>query len=597
MRLFVGLAAALFILASCESNVRERKSLGPDDEADHLSDALVVDFKDGTTKAQFDAWEKDWGIDLELYDSETGVSSAVTVARGVRGLSALLNKIRGHADVEVAEPLMRFRASFVPNDPDYGRQWNLKLVDMPRAWDRSKGKGVVVAVLDTGIAYENYQDFRQVPDLAGTRFVEGYDVVNHDKHANDDHGHGTHVAGTVAQSTHNGEGVAGVAFEASLMPVKVLDSFGSGDSAGIAEGIRWAVDHGARVLNLSLGGGGRSEVLEKAVNDARKIGAVVVCAAGNGGREVVEYPAAYEGAVAVTAVGPSGERAPYSSFGKEADLAAPGGDKRGGDEGGVLQNTIDPKDVSASVYSSFQGTSMATPHVAGAAAILFAAGAKSPADVERALYEGAKARPNASGWSKEYGHGVLNVGRSLDILLGSNAEAETEVTTASARPAGLPWQGPALGVGLLALVLMTLRRRDRNGLLNVLLAPRFLVPFVVVSAGAIAVAAASAPSVAMPIVPIPDWSGWLFGRGRLANPVVFSALVPVFLSMFAVGRSGWRPVVAGVSIGFASFLGYAALSGAPPLSWMPFAFMAVPWLVLNAMICLFLARGLLKKDA
>src|SRR6185503_11606345 len=201
---------------------------------------------------------------------------------------------------------------FQPNDPQYGKQWNLPLINMPQAWEKSKGKGVVVAVLDTGIAYEDFEDFKIVPDLKGAKFAKGYDFVNDDEHANDDHGHGTHVAGTVAQATNNKEGVAGMAFEATLMPVKVLDHFGRGTSADIADAIRWAADNGANVINMSLGGGGYSSVMANAVAYARKKGVTVICAAGNGGAGRVEYPAAYPGAVAVAAVGPEGVKAPYS---------------------------------------------------------------------------------------------------------------------------------------------------------------------------------------------------------------------------------------------------------------------------------------------
>jgi serine protease len=366
----------------------------PDDEAAHIPHQIVVDFKDGTTKAEFDAEEKAWGVDLELADEEEGVDSAITEGTfdGTEAEEqALLARIRQDPNVEVAEESMSFKASYVPNDPLYNQQWNLKAINMPKAWETSRGKGVIVAVLDTGIAYEDYGDFKQVPDLKGVKFAEGYDFVNNDRHPNDDHGHGTHVAGTIAQATNNGEGVAGVAFEATLMPVKVLDHFGSGSTAHIADAIRWASDHGAKVINMSLGGGGRSAVLENAVMYARKKGTVVVCAAGNGGRGIVEYPAAYPGSVAVGAVGPKGTKAPYSSWGKELDIAAPGGDKSTGEQNGILQQTIDPSDPSKAVYAFFQGTSMATPHVAGVAALIYAAGAKDPDAVEKALFQGAAA--------------------------------------------------------------------------------------------------------------------------------------------------------------------------------------------------------------
>ena len=290
---------------------------------------IVVDFKDGTTQAEFDAWEPDWGVDLE-FNSVEGSHTGVTIARDVGDVDAVLARIRQNPAVESAEPLRVYsvprgeelvseepapleeadKDGYTPNDPDYPKQWNLRMIHMPQAWKESRGKGAVVAVLDTGIAYEDHDDFKQVPDLKGAKFKKGYDFVNDDEHANDDHGHGTHVAGTIAQATNNGEGVAGVAFEATLMPVKVLNHFGSGTSADIADAIRFAADKGAKVINMSLGGGGYSQVMASAVEYARKKGVTVVAAAGNGGRAHVEYPAAYPGAVAVSAVGPNGTRAP-----------------------------------------------------------------------------------------------------------------------------------------------------------------------------------------------------------------------------------------------------------------------------------------------
>ncbi|NVJ25228.1 peptidase S8 [Myxococcus sp. AM011] len=587
------LALAVTVAPACKSaeSDAERPPAPPAsldnlaDDVDVVPHAILVDFKDGTTKAEFDAWEADWGVDLELNSVESA-DEALTLAVGVDDVQGVLERIRQHPSVEAAEPLMEVRASYTPNDPEYTRQWNLKMIDMPKAWERSRGKGVVVAVLDTGIAYEDHDDFKQVPDLKGVKFVPGYDFVNDDEHANDDHGHGTHVAGTIAQATNNGEGVAGVAFEATLMPVKVLNHFGGGTTADIADAIRFAADKGANVINMSLGGGGYSQVMANAVEYARKKGVTVVAAAGNGGRARVEFPAAYPGAVAVSAVGPDGSLAPYSSYGKELDISAPGGDKRKGDEGGILQNTIDPRDPSRSVYASYQGTSMATPHVAAVAAMLYAAGAKTPDAVEKALYAGA-AKVADQAWTEQYGHGLLNAEASLASLGGGMSR----------------WPPLYWALGLLAFVLLTLRGRERPGYLNALLRPAFLVPLLLSTVGVYFVRTwfVSSSDVAgnvveMASLPIPDWERIIFGRGRTVSPLFYSALIPVLLSLPAIGWKGLRPAVGGLALGFAGFLAYSAWAGAPALSWMPFTFLAKPWLGFNTVLCIVVARAMLKKE-
>ena len=585
-------ALAVVATAACASKSEESSSAALSAQALDLTEAelvpgsIVVDVKDGTTEEEFDAWEAEWGVDVE-FNSAAGSDDGITVAVGVDDVESALERIRQHPAVEYAEPLMQFRSSFTPNDPEYGKQWNLQMIDMPKAWDRSRGKGVVVAVLDTGIAYEDYDDFKQVPDLKGVKFVKGYDFVNDDEHANDDHGHGTHVAGTIAQATNNAEGVAGVAFEATLMPVKVLNHFGSGTSADITDAIRFAADEGAKVINMSLGGGGYSPVMASAVEYARKKGVTVVAAAGNAGRGRVEFPAAYPGAVAVAAVGPQGTRAPYSSYGKELDIAAPGGDKRGGDQNGIIQNTIDPRNPARSVYASYQGTSMATPHVAAVAALLYAAGANGPDEVEKALFAGAK-RVNDQAWTDEYGHGLLNAQASLDAIGG-----------------GVGGQWPPLwwALVLLALVLLTLGRRARPGYFNLLFKPSFLLPLVLATVGVFfarsifgGASGAAGDVVSAVSLPIPDWERIIFGRGKLANPLFYSALIPMVLSIFAIKFRGLRPAIGGLAIGFAGFLGYAAWSKAPGLSYMPFTFLAMPWLIVNAAICVFISRAMLKKD-
>jgi len=601
------LALVVMTAAACSSpsdKAPEGQSVRDDGSA-RLPGGIVVDFKDGTSKAEFDAWETDWGVDLE-FNSVEGKRSGVTVASRVADVEGALERIRKHPAVESAEPLQLYSVppaeegaeslgailetpsadGFTPNDPLYTRQWNLRMINMPRAWSMNHGKDVVVAVLDTGVAYENYDDFKQVPDLKGVKFKKGYDFVNDDEHANDDHGHGTHVAGTIAQATNNGEGVAGVAFEATVMPVKVLNHFGSGTSADIADAIRFAADNGAKVINMSLGGGAYSQVMADAVAYARKKGVTVVCAAGNTGRGKVEFPAAYPGSVAVASVGPNGKRAPYSSYGKELDIAAPGGDKRQGDAGGVLQNTIDPRDYTRSVYAAYQGTSMAAPHVAAVAALLVSAGAKTPDEVEKALFAGAK-RVEDQAWSEEYGHGLLDAEASLKAI-GAGSPA-------------LPRLWWALA--LLAVVLLTMRGKERPGYFNLLFRPTFLVTLLVSTVGFWflrsffgGASGAASDVVEAAWLPIPDWERIIFGRGKLANPLFYSSLIPLVLSFFAIKFKGLRPALGGLALGFAAFLGYAVWSQAPGLAWLPFHFLAKPWLVVNALICLFIARAMLRQE-
>jgi serine protease len=330
-----------------------------------------------------------------------------------------------HPEVEYAELNHYMYVLLAPDDPYFAYQWDFYNgvtggIEMEAAWAIETGDpNVIVAVVDTGVAYEDYGVYRRAPDLAETAFVQGYDFIHEDTHANDDQGHGTHVAGTIAQSTNNRVGVAGIAFGCSIMPVKVMDANGVGTVFGITQGITYAVNHGARVINLSLGSSEPSMALEDALALAYQQGVTVVCAAGNDYLKgnPVEYPAAYHTyCIAVGATRFDNRRAPYSSTGSYVDVVAPGGDLTVDQNGdgypdGILQQTF-VKDPTAFAYYFFQGTSMAAPHVSGLAALLISHGIRGPDAVRRAIQSTATDLGPA-GWDPEYGWGLINAGVAL----------------------------------------------------------------------------------------------------------------------------------------------------------------------------------------
>ncbi|MDP2910564.1 MAG: S8 family peptidase [bacterium] len=342
-------------------------------------------------------------------------------------------KIREYSqrtDVVYAEPNYIAYALMTPNDPNYKYQWHLdnpvyEGINTKKAWDISTGDpSVIVAIVDTGIAYENYKQGRktycQASDLVQTSFVSGYDFVNNDSHPNDDNRHGTHVAGTIAQSTNNNLGVAGVAFNTALMPIKVLDSRGSGTYANIAKGIRYAADNGAKVINLSLGGSSSDNTLRDAVAYAYQKGVTVVAACGNNNSSSCLYPAAYNDyVIAVGATQYDETKAPYSNYGSSLDLVAPGGNtnvdqNQDGYADGVLQQTFQSSArVCAFAYYFFQGTSMAAPHVSGVAALLIANNnATTPDDIRTALEKTAEDKGDV-GRDNTYGWGLVDAYTAL----------------------------------------------------------------------------------------------------------------------------------------------------------------------------------------
>ena len=348
----------------------------------------------------------------------------------------MIERFQQYPEVVYAEPDYYVSTTFVPDDEFYAFQWNLyndvtEGIRMPAAWDIQRGDpNVIVAVLDTGVAYEDFGVFKQAPDLADTPFVPGFDFVNEDAHPNDDHGHGTHVTGTIAQSTDNGLGVAGVAFGCSIMPVKVLDDRGSGDHFTVARGILFAVDHGASIINMSLGAPGDSRTLRDAVAQAYRRGVTVVCAAGNDfldGNPVI-YPAAYDDfCIAVGAIRYDLARAPYSSTGAYVAVVAPGGDVRVDQNGdgfgdGILQQTF-AVEPNAFAYWFLQGTSMAAPHVSGLAALLASGRLSQPDSIREAIEQTARDL-GPLGWDQEYGWGMIDARAALEYRITGDLDAD-----------------------------------------------------------------------------------------------------------------------------------------------------------------------------
>jgi len=565
--------------------------------ADSDPDDILVDLIDDASAAQVAAIERDLGIDLVLVSDESANEQFYRAHVDPARREALIASLAQRSEVEIAEPdswmsIPPGEESLVtdvgpmepgyPNDPLYPKQWHMRQIGMPEAWKLADGNGVIVAVLDTGVAYENRGKFTLLPDLKGIEFVKPYDFVANTKTANDDHGHGSHVTGSIAQVTNNGIGVAGVARNVKIMPLKVLSAGGSGSVGGIADAIRYAADNGAKVINMSLGGAFPSAVLKKAVKYAFDKGVTVVCAAGNESRSKVGYPAAYPGAIAVSATQSDEAITFYSNYGKDIDIAAPGGNTRSADggrnnpDGGVLQNTIAIGDPSKNDYYSYMGTSMASPHAAGVAALVVGEGVTDPAAVEKILQDTARKPSNQTYNRDKYGAGII--------------DAPAAVKAARSKGGGLRL---LLGLLMAGAVAASARKRGLGVSISGLRGVSYLVGVLVGATGlfflpSIAPSLSSVPVIETLTNGLPLW----VGHGNL---MFFSALIPLALLAVGYGVPRARAPLAGVAIGVAAHLAFFAVV---PMMTMqvPSAFgFATVWLLLNAAVCLLLARLALRR--
>jgi serine protease len=531
-----------------------------DEAAWDIPGAVVVDLKD----------ELDMGAVAKLAQ-EFGVSfteSNPSIHLGIVDVAppeqrSLLARLARDPRVEYAEPLARVQAFFVPNDPLVKEQWHMQRIGAPRAWDFASGRGVTVAVVDTGIACETHGPFNKGSDLASTECVDGWNFVNDSAHANDDQGHGTHVAGTIAQSTNNAIGTVGVAFHARLMPVKVLNEGGWGSTAGVANGIRWAADHGAQVINLSLGGPRNAKVLENAVKYALSRGTVVVAAAGNtGGR--VQYPGATDGVIGVSATDDGDKIAKFSSRGDAVDLAAPGVN--------VVQQTICNKGRDkCERYPAYNGTSMAAPHVAGAAALVMSLGVTDPPAVEAALKASARVVDSSDGGKKLFGAGIVDAASST---------AHVTLIHALTR----------LGALLVLAWFVARGARKRNSSATTRHGS-FWLAALAAGPGLFFFAPWLLPRVNLVVDvlarPIADLDLFIGASVHRWLPLA-SAALPFALTALAFGSRKLRPAVAGLATGTAAYLVSVAWLGEAAGPFGRTALLA--WCGLNAVVCLWIAR-------
>lgn len=342
----------------------------------------------------------------------------------------LMQHFAEHPDSIYAEPNYLLLPNRRPNDSMYQPyQWNLKMIGMEKSWDITEGnKNVIVAVVDTGVDLDH-------PEFKG-KLVKGHNFVDNSDVPQDDNGHGSHVSGVIAARANNGTGIAGMSWNSKIMPIKAIGSDGSGSAYDIAQGIYWAADHGADVINLSVGNYTSSAALKEACKYAFDKNVILVAASGNDSSSQPSYPAAYPEVMSVAAVDHNREQAEFSNYGDYVDVAAPGVDI--------------PSTYIYSDYAALSGTSMACPHVAALASLIRSVnpGMKNT-DVIK-LIQRTAVDLGAPGKDEAYGYGLINVNAALTKASQSGAPQKTNA------PAGTPARKNTLG-GLWHKFLMKLQ--------------------------------------------------------------------------------------------------------------------------------------------
>jgi len=375
------LTASLVLVASLILLVPGR-TLAEEPNKEFVAGELLVKFKKGYDGPGAEAIEK---LGAKVLEKLSRIDVSRLKLPGGMTVDKAIAKLEKLPFIEYAEPNLIFKPVWAPNDPDWNKQWGMTAIDVPAAWSTETGDAsTIIAIVDTGVDLDH-------PDLKH-RIVPGYDFVDMDDDPDDVGGHGTHCAGIAAASANNGKGVAGVCPNCSIMPVRVLNEWG-GSASDVAKGMIWAADHGAQVISMSLGGTWPSSAQEDAIEYAWQKGAILIAAAGNMGTDTPHYPAYHDTCVAVGSTDDGGGRSSFSNYGSWVDVAAPGGFIYSSVPGGGYE------------YKS--GTSMACPHVAGLAGLLFSRAGATNVSVRQAI------ESNTDPVGSWVAHGLVNAAKAL----------------------------------------------------------------------------------------------------------------------------------------------------------------------------------------
>jgi serine protease len=545
--------------------------------------SIIVDFKDYTAEKEIEKLEKDLGIHLEYVSPFAKPERFMRGTPGESRMNEIINKLRQNPDVEYAEPDYYFHTlAPVPNDPLYKYQWNFEKINTRGAWDFATGNGVIVAVIDTGVAYKDSGRFHRVEDLDKTLFVKGYNFVDNNDLPLDDNAHGTHVTGTIAQSTNNHKGVAGIAYKSKIMPLKVLSGNGFGRISDIADAIRYAADNNAKVINMSLGGPFPSIALKLACKYAYDKGCVIICAAGNSRSNNPGYPAAFSECVSVSATRFDDKLAPYTNRGPKITIAAPGGDTTVDQNGdgkpdGVVQNTIAMRNPEKEGYYFFQGTSMASPHVAAVAALIASTGITNNKEIVNILKK--TARKKNLPLEEGYGAGIVDARAAVAYSGG-----------------GYSWLKLILAVIVLIIIIIIF-----SGISSAIkFSPLFHIGWFIGACNLFFLPALlkgnAFPGMGLLTHSPAEWDIFILGVGSYANPLFYSALIPFIISVFLY-KTKFQKLAAGLALGIGINLLYHFFFSHADIQWIPGTFaLDKLWLLVNIVISAVLMLVMIKTD-